>query len=99
MGAAQAVVDETRAGPVVRVRARPRARRDAIEGVDARGLRVAVRAAPERGKANAAVLRVLAGALGVPVASLELASGDAARDKRVLVRGLTVGEVRARLGL
>jgi len=92
-----AVVLETRDGPVLLVRAKPGSRRDAVTGVDARGVRIEVRAAPEKGRANEAVVRVLASWLGVPRASVELVAGSAARDKRVLVRGLTATELRARV--
>jgi len=93
------IVEQTRAGIVVRVRVKPRAARDEMIGVDARGVSVSVRAAPERGKANVAVIKVLARVLGVPASSLSLRSGEASRDKRILIVGLDVAEVRARLGL
>lgn len=90
-------VDETRAGPVLRVRAKPRARRDAVTGADEYGLRVEVRAAPDQGKANDAVCRTVARWLGVRPSDLSIASGGAARDKRVLVSGLEPADLRARV--
>jgi uncharacterized protein len=90
------VVEDTKAGPVVRVRAKPNASRDAVI-VDGRGVRIEVRAAPDRGKATEAVLRTFATFLGVKKAAVSLASGPSSRDKRILVSGLTVDEVRARL--
>ncbi len=84
-------------GPVLRVRVRPRARRDAVVGVDERGIIVAVRAAPEHGKANAAVCRVVGRWLGGAPSSVSIEGGAGARDKRVLVRGVGVEEVRARV--
>lgn len=92
-------VDVTRAGVVLRVRVQPRTSRDEVAGRDARGLIVTVRAAPEKGKANAAVLKVLARRLSVPQRALTIASGERARDKRILVEGLNADEVRARLGV
>lgn len=91
------IVDETRAGPVLRVRVRARARTEGVGGADAAGVRVTVRAAPEKGKANAVVLRVLAEWLGIPPRDLELVSGDTSADKRVLVHGITAAEIRARV--
>jgi hypothetical protein len=44
-------------------------------------VRVDVTAAPERGKANAAVIGLLAKALGRPHSSLSVAQGEMARDK------------------
>ena len=51
-------------GTVIQVRAQPQARKNAIVGEHAGMVRVAVTAAPEKGKANDAILEVLADALG-----------------------------------
>jgi uncharacterized protein YggU (UPF0235/DUF167 family) len=79
-------------GLEVAVRVTPRGGRDAIEGVrtDAGGtawLQVRVRAAPEGGRANEAVVKLLAKALGVPPSAVELIAGGSGRNKRLLVRG------------
>jgi uncharacterized protein YggU (UPF0235/DUF167 family) len=59
---------------------------DAIDGVDDQGrLRVRVRVAPADGAANAAVLKVLATALGVRGSGVALVSGAASRVKRITV--------------
>ena len=79
------------------VRAAPGASRERVVGVHGEALKVAVAAPPEKGKANARLLAVLAQALGVPPRDLELLSGAGSRDKRVLVRGLPLAELRARL--
>lgn len=88
-------------GVEVRLRVSPRASRDGIEGVraDAAGagvLRVAVTAPPEGGKANAAVIKLLAKAWRVPKTSLSVRSGAAARDKTIRIEGNTA-ELAARL--
>jgi hypothetical protein len=84
-------------GTIVPVRAQPGARRDAIVGVHAGALRVAVTAAPERGKANEAIAAVLAEALGCRPSQVALLSGAASRQKRFLVVGLAPEQVRGRL--
>ena len=50
-------------------------------------LRAYVTTVPENGKANAAVLKLLSKALGVPKSRLELVRGATARDKLFRVRG------------
>lgn len=70
----------------------PRAGRDRVEGVvvDAAGaawLAVKVAAPAEGGKANRAVLALLAERLGVPASVAELSAGANARWKRILVSG------------
>jgi len=71
----------------LRVRALPRASRNEVVGVSDGRLRVRVTAAPADGKANAAVIRLLAKLLRVPASSIELTSGHKRRDKHFLVRG------------
>lgn len=98
----------TASGPTARisVRVTPGARSDEIagwQGDSAAGsgqavLRVRVRAAPERGKANEAVCRLVARALGLPPTSVTLSRGAASRGKLLRIDGLSDDEVRRRLG-
>jgi uncharacterized protein len=79
-------------GIVVLVRLTPRGGRDAIEGVeqlaDGRSvLKARVRAAASEGEANAALIKLLAKALGVAARDVRLAAGATARVKRVQVAG------------
>lgn len=60
-------------------------------------LRVRVKAVPDKGKANAAVIALLAKALDVPKTAVTLVSGDTARHKTVAVEGDPAELVR-RLG-
>lgn len=64
------------------LRVTPGARREAIAIEDGR-LLVKVRVKPEDGKANAAVLELLAGALGVATSRLHMLRGATGRDKLV----------------
>jgi len=50
-------------------------------------LRMRVKAVPDKGKANAAVIALLAKALGVPKSSVTLVSGDTARLKTIQIEG------------
>ncbi len=67
-------------GALLAVRATPKARRNAIEPGDP--VRVWVTAPPDRGKANDAVRRLLAKALGIAPTRLTLTRGAASRDKQ-----------------
>ena len=60
-------------------------------------LRLSVAAPPERGKANEAVVRLLADALGVPRQRLRIVRGQTARRKVIFIEGLDEAEARARL--
>ena len=72
----------------LRLRVSPGAGRAAIVGRHGEGWKVRVTAPPEGGRANDAVLRLLADALAVPRDSLTLVSGHGARDKIVELAGL-----------
>lgn len=84
-------------GTVLPVRARPGARRNAVLGERSGALRVAVSAAPEKGKANAAVAALLAEALGCKASQVSLLSGATARDKTFLVSGVSPDDLRDRV--
>jgi uncharacterized protein (TIGR00251 family) len=60
-------------------------------------LKLDIHAPPVDGKANDEVLRFLAGLLARPLRDLSLKSGMLGRRKRVLIRGMTVAEVRIKI--
>lgn len=84
-------------GTLLPVRVQPRARRDEVVGWQGTTLRVRVTAPPSEGRANQAVIALLAEALGVPRSSIELVSGAAARDKLVRVGQHSLEKIRALL--
>jgi len=60
-------------------------------------LRVRVTAPPAQGRANAALERLLANALGVPPSAVRVVSGERAREKTVAIEGVSQEEALARL--
>jgi uncharacterized protein YggU (UPF0235/DUF167 family) len=82
-----AVADAVR----LRLRVAPRARRNAVGGIaataDGPALKIAVTAPPEDGKANAAVIDLLARALGTAKSYLSVTAGAGAWTKTVRVAG------------
>ena len=81
----------------LQIRVRPRAGRNTIEIGDDGQVTVRVTAAPERGRANEAVVELLAKKLGVSKSSVTLVRGITSRDKVVRIDGVTDREVRGRL--
>lgn len=86
------------------VRVTPNAVRDVIEGVETRDdgqmvLRVRVKAVADKGRANAAVVGLLARSLGVPKSAVTIAGGETARNKTLAIAGdgAALAEVLARL--
>lgn len=82
----------TPTGAMLRVRVTPNAGADRIEGGEIRDdatavLRIRVAAVPDKGKANAAVVALLAKALGTPKSAISVVSGDTARLKTLEIAG------------
>ena len=85
-------------GTVLPVRARPGARRNEIRGEQDGMLKVCVTQAPEKGKANKALIALLAGGLSLRKSQLELIAGETSAKKRFLVRDVTPEELARRIG-
>ena len=81
----------------ISVRLTPRAGRNAIDGWDGEILRARVAAPPVDGKANDALLRLLAKALGVAPSGVALVSGAQSRVKIVEADGMTLDDIRSAL--
>lgn len=79
------------------LRVSPGSSRDAILGVYGDRLKVSVRAAPEKGKANRAALRLLSAALDLPRGSVEIVAGAGSPSKTVSVTGLDRVTLSARI--
>ena len=73
------------------IRVQPRASRNAVE-IDGERITVRVTAAPESGKANDAVVALLAKRLGVPKRSVQIVRGHKSRDKRISIDGMLASE-------
>ena len=79
-------------GIELHVRVTPRAGANRLEGVELRDngaavLRLRVAAPPDKGKANAAVVALVAAALGVPKSAVSVVAGETARTKTLRILG------------
>ena len=86
--AIRAAVREVDGGVEVSVFCQPAAARSAVIGMHGGAVKVKVKAPAHGGKANEALLELLAGALGVAPRSLSLVSGQQSRNKRILAEGV-----------
>lgn len=84
-------------GTILPVRAHAGARRNGIGGGKAGSLQVSVTQAPEKGKANRAIVAVLADKLSLRKSQFELLTGETSSQKRFLVREITAVELAARI--
>lgn len=86
-----------RRGAALAVRVTPRASRNEITEIQPDGtVKVRLTASPEA-EANAALVKFLAGVLGVPESKIEIVAGESGRDKLLSVLDIEKDEVQQRL--
>ena len=85
---------ETPEGVVLNVRAQPRSSRSGLDGLLGDAVKVRIRCAPVDGKANKELVETLADAFDLPKSSVVFKSGETSKTKRILLRGMTVEEVK-----
>jgi len=90
-------VRDTEGGALFRVRLGPGASKERIVGRFGEALKVAVREPPEKGRANRALEKLLANALGLAPRDVRVVRGETSRDKWVRAAGLDRESLRARL--
>jgi len=80
----------------LRLRVSPGASRAGIVGPHGDGWKIRVTAPPEAGRANEAVLRLVAETLDLPLSAVTLVSGHGAREKIVQLTGVEPAQVARR---
>lgn len=96
-GGASSLVEPRRDGAILRIHVQPGASAEGLVGFHGGSLKAKVRAPATSGKANEALLRLLARELGMAPARLRLVSGATSRDKRVHFAGVMAEELRRRI--
>ena len=84
-------------GVILPVRAHPGARRNEIRGEQNGMLKVSVTQPPEKGKANKALVALLARELALRKSQVALHSGDTSGQKRFLIADIPLEELAARI--
>lgn len=84
-------------GVVLPVRAQPGASRSELKGEQDGALKVAVAQIAEKGKANKALTELLSKRLKLRRSQLSVIAGKTSRQKRFLVRGVTIEQLQKRL--
>jgi uncharacterized protein (TIGR00251 family) len=78
---------------MLQVKVVPGARRDEVAGKYGEGIKVRVSAPPEAGKANAAVVEVVAGLFGVKASAVRIVRGQTNPRKTVSIDGVDQAQV------
>lgn len=82
---------------LLKLKVSPGASRNALLGWQDQVLKVAVSAAPDKGKANAAVIRLLAKELRLPACDLRITAGLTSRRKTLRIDNLDDPALQSRL--
>ena len=85
-------------GIILNVKAQPRSSRSGLDGLVGDAVKVRIRSAPVDGKANKELVETLADAFGLPKSRVIFKGGETSKTKRLLLQGLTAGQVRAVVG-
>jgi len=84
-------------GTILPVRAQPGSRRNNVSGEQDGMLKVYVTQTAEKGKANRAIIDLMAKSLGLRKSQFELISGETSRQKRFLIRDVTPDELARKI--
>ena len=84
-------------GTVLTLHIQPGAKRSAVCGMYGEAVKVAIKAPPVDGKANAALREFIAAKLKIPAGMVQLVSGATGRDKRLRIAGRSPEEVKSAL--
>lgn len=77
------------------IHVQPKASRTRIAGLHGDAVKLCITSPPVDGKANAAVIQFIAKLFKIPRAAVTLASGEASRDKRLVLAGISMAQAEA----
>ncbi len=81
-------IREVDGGIVLSIKVQPNASKDRVVGEHADQLKIAVTVAPEKGKANQAVIKVISRRLGIKSSDIQITSGETSRNKKLFIRNI-----------
>lgn len=85
-------MEETNEGVILRVKVIPKASKTEIVGWEGEELKIRVKAVPEKGKANQALINFLAKYLNIAKSDVSLTGGETSRHKKILFRNKNVND-------
>lgn len=91
------VVQQQQDGVLLRVYVQPKARKEQFVGLHGDRLKVAVTEPPDKGKANEAVVQLIAESVGTAPSNVSLVRGQTSRQKDLLILGPSIEVIITRL--
>ena len=80
-------------GIVISIKVQPNARKDKIIGEYGEQLKVAVTEQPEKGKANKAIIKIIAKWLNIKRSEIEIIAGHTSKDKEIFIGNISRKDV------
>ncbi|OGQ88664.1 MAG: YggU family protein [Deltaproteobacteria bacterium RIFOXYD12_FULL_56_24] len=77
------------------IHVQPKASRTRLAGLHGEALKLCITSPPVDGKANAAVIKFFAKLFKIPKAAVAIAGGEASRDKRLILAGISAAQAEA----
>ncbi len=94
------LIEEKKGDLLFRIFVQPKSSKNVISGIHGDALKVKITAPPVDGAANAMCIKFFSKLLGVSKSSLEIASGQSGRNKRVrVILGESPGEAEKRAAI
>jgi len=84
-------------GVALSVYVQPRASKNRVAGEHDNALKLCITAPPVEGKANKAVISLLARLFSIPKTAVSIKSGQRGRSKRVILKQITLDQARRKL--
>ena len=91
------LMEESSRGLILLVKAQPGSRRNGVTGTHDGALKIAVSQAPEKGKANTAIVKILAQIFDLSRSQIELVSGQSSSHKKFLIQGVSAEELSIKI--
>ncbi len=82
-------IREMEDGIIIPAKIQPNSSKEQVMGEYAEKLKIAVTSPPEKGKANKAIVKVLAKWLNIKGSDIQIISGDKSKDKEIFIRNIT----------
>lgn len=83
-------ISETDTGLSILLKVQPNSKKNAIVGTYGKMLKVSVTSPQEKGKANKAVIKLIATELGIKTSQINIVSGQTAREKKIHIDGVSL---------
>lgn len=91
------LLEQTKKGLILSVKVTPQSRKNEVLLSNDNQLQVKITAAPEKNKANEAIIEILSTVFNVPKSCLEISKGHSSRYKKILLKNISLEYIEKHL--